>query len=182
MNLTVTRLILAATFLGQLAFVFLLHSNSENYRTTVRDEAYKAYILSDTPKNRVVWDSEYRLQQKRQTLCEAIWITGLFINGLFCCKFCNLGIINPGGRTLISACAGGLIVFGIAVNCPGNLEPALFWSMPLFHKFFPPLSSGPNPVAGLLASATNVFILASITFVFLSMARREPKQPGHPTS
>ncbi len=177
MNSKFSRLILVATFLGQLTFVLWLHSDSEKYRQPERDKAYKAYILSNTPENKVTWDSEYKLHQQRQTLIELLWIAGLFVNSLLCYKFCNFGVMKLGVRIFISICWGGLIVFGVLSNCPDNLEPVLLWSLPLFHKFFPPLSSGPNPVACLYASAIDVIILATITLTLLFLKRKENKHP-----
>jgi hypothetical protein len=176
MNSTIIRLILVATFLGQFAFVLLLHSNSEKYRQLESDKAYKAYILSNTPENKAEWDSEYKLQQQHQTLIELIWIAGLLVNGLTCYKFCNFGVMKLEARIFISICWGVLIVFGVLSNCPEYLEPALVWSLPLFHKFFLPLESGPNPIAYLCASAIDVIILATITFILISIKQKENKE------
>lgn len=177
MNSTVIRLILVATFLGQFAFVLWLHSDSEKYRHHESDKAYEALILSNTPENKAAWDSEFKLLQQHQTLIELLWVAGLLVNSLLCYKFCNFGIMKLGVRIFISMCWGGLIVFGVLSNCPENLEPVLLWSLPLFHKFFPPLLSGPNPIACLCASAIDVIIMATITFMLLSIKRKENKQP-----
>ena len=176
MSSKVITLILVATFLGQLGFVLCLHSNSEKYRQPEHDKAYKAYILSNTPENNEALNSEEKLLQQRQILIELIWLGGLLINSLVCYKFCNFGIMKPALRILVSICWGWLIVFGLSSNCPENFEPALAWSLPLFHKLFPPLESGPNPVAYLYALATDVIILATITFILLSIKRKENKQ------
>jgi len=77
-------------------------------------------------------------------------------------------------RALISLICGACIVYVLAALTPERFEPALYWSLPLFHKVFPPWVAGPNPEAAGCALLTNTLLLATVAFLLLSRKRHTP--------
>lgn len=71
----------------------------------------------------------------------------------------------------ISAFCGGTLVAVLAIKCPESWEPGLYWSMPLFHKIFPPWTAGPNPKAAGCALIADAIILTSLLFWALRSKR-----------
>ena len=56
----------------------------------------------------------------------------------------------------VVAVSSGLFLFALAFKaCPESLESAVYWSLPLFHRAFHPLASGPSPQACFSALALN---------------------------
>lgn len=46
------------------------------------------------------------------------------------------------------------------------------WSLPWLHRILPPLDSGPNPLAGLVASVINAITAGLLMFVMTFVWRR----------
>ena len=59
--------------------------------------------------------------------------------------------------------------------CPESLEPVVYWSLPLFHRIWHPLASGPNPVAGLAGLVLNAVIISAMVFVMLRLMKSRGK-------
>jgi hypothetical protein len=80
--------------------------------------------------------------------------------------------MKPSNAAIVSAfCAGSLVAF-LANKLPERLEPALYWSMPVFHKIFPPWTSGPNPKAAGCALMADAIILTVLLFSVLRGKRK----------
>jgi hypothetical protein len=75
-------------------------------------------------------------------------------------------------RYLIAiGCGVVQIVFGMKF-CPESFEPILFWALPLFHKIWPPLLSGPNPIAAFWCLILNTVIISAVVFWILGVRKR----------
>lgn len=72
------------------------------------------------------------------------------------------------GRVCQSLLLGGAIVSLLWLVCPERWENVLFWSLPVFHRAFPPWTAGPNPYAALCSLALDAVIVASVAFVVLT--------------
>ena len=72
-------------------------------------------------------------------------------------------------------CAGTLVAF-LGIKCPEPCEPVLYWSMPLFHKIFPPWTAGPNPKAAGGALIANAIILTGLFFWLLRSKEKRNAQ------
>src|SRR5512140_1769393 len=71
-------------------------------------------------------------------------------------------------RAFIAVAFGLLLIFLECRVCPVSREPVLYWSLPLFHKIFPPLASGPSPQACLCSLVLNSVLLTGGIFWLLS--------------
>jgi hypothetical protein len=59
----------------------------------------------------------------------------------------------------------------LSIKCPESWEPAVYWSMPLFHRIFPPWESGPNPKAAGCALIVDTIIMTGLLFWVLKGIR-----------
>src|SRR6266568_5009874 len=74
-------------------------------------------------------------------------------------------------RALISICCGLLLIMVEWQACPPRLEPVLYWSEPLFRRFFLDTVSGPNPLADLCGLVLNSVVVTAVVFVLLPRKR-----------
>ena len=56
--------------------------------------------------------------------------------------------------------------------CPESFEPVVYWSLPLFHRIWHPLASGPNPIAGLAGLILNALLISGAAFLILSLRKK----------
>lgn len=68
----------------------------------------------------------------------------------------------------------GLIVIALESICHERFEFLLFWPLPFFHLFLPPLDSGPNPWAGVFSLVVDAVILAALLFLISIGPQRQP--------
>jgi hypothetical protein len=78
---------------------------------------------------------------------------------------------------IIAAFFAGIAVAVLGTKCPESWEPAVYWSMPLFHKIFPPWAAGPNPKAAGCALIVDAIILTGVVFWLLrSRGKRDAQK------
>jgi len=68
---------------------------------------------------------------------------------------------------ILSAFGAGTFVAFLGIKCPEPWEPVVYWSMPVFHKIFPPWTAGPNPKAVGCALIADAIILTGLLFWLL---------------
>jgi hypothetical protein len=89
--------------------------------------------------------------------------------------------MNLAIRAFVSICCRVILTLAGAKVCPENLEPLMYWSLPLFHVFFHPLASGPSPQACACALLLNVILVSGVIFMLLTWMRRtrNKQTPSH---
>ena len=85
-------------------------------------------------------------------------------------------------RALISICCGLLLIMVEWRACPPRLEQVLYWSEPLFRRFFPDVVSGQNPLAELCGLVLNSVVVTAVVFVLLPRKRRGRNEKSHAIS
>ena len=81
--------------------------------------------------------------------------------------------MKASSAAVISAFCAGTIVAVLGIRCPESWEPGLYWSMPLFHKVFPPWTAGPNPKAAGCALIVDAVILTGVFYWALRSIRTQ---------
>jgi len=56
------------------------------------------------------------------------------------------------------------------IDGSGRLETSIHFTLPFWHLFFPPMLSGPSPIAALFALSTNI-TLVSLLLYFVQVKR-----------
>ena len=83
--------------------------------------------------------------------------------------------MKPNHRIILAlGCGLALFVaqFLFATGKFESIEPVVLWSMPLFHKVFPPWASGPNPLAAMSSFALNSALFTCAVWLVLRQRRR----------
>jgi hypothetical protein len=80
-------------------------------------------------------------------------------------------------RALVAIFSGLFLIFVEWKFCPASFEPVIYWSLPLFHKFFHPLASGPSPQACLASLVLNSVLVTGGIFWFLSRQANAQQKP-----
>ena len=80
----------------------------------------------------------------------------------------------PGRASLAVGC-GLLFIYLEYKVCPEGLEPVVYWSLPIFHLFFHPWASGPNPQACLCSLVLNSVLVTGVVYL-LGAKGSKPKQ------
>jgi hypothetical protein len=85
--------------------------------------------------------------------------------------------MKSSNAAIFSAFCGGSLVAFLGIKCPESWQPVLYWSMPVFHKIFPPWTAGPNPKAAGCALIIDAIILTGLFFwLLLSTGKRNEKK------
>ena len=72
-----------------------------------------------------------------------------------------------GKRVVQSFVVSGVMMYTLWRGCPERWQDALLWSLPLFHRMFPPWTSGPNAYAAICALAVDFCVLTGVAFALL---------------
>ena len=72
--------------------------------------------------------------------------------------------MKTSNAAIIAAFCAGLLVGVIGIQGPESWDPVVYWSVPLFHKIFPPWTAGPNPKAAGCALIADAIILTCLLF------------------
>jgi hypothetical protein len=75
-------------------------------------------------------------------------------------------------RIFIAICCGVIQIFLAMKFCPESWEPVVYWALPLFHKIWHPLLSGPNPIACIWCLVLNAIIISIVVFVILGLRKK----------
>lgn len=80
-------------------------------------------------------------------------------------------------RALVAISCGLFLIIVEWRFCPESFEPVIYWALPLFHRFFHPLASGPSPQACLCSLVLNSVLVTGGVFWFLSRQANAQDKP-----
>ena len=76
------------------------------------------------------------------------------------------------GQSVLSLACAACIVHVLEAFITERFEPVFYWALPLFHKIYPAWTAGPNPKAMGCALWLNTILIATLTFLLLSLWKR----------